>query len=84
MKRCATHRCADLVRAHVVDLTLTADELLAIARDENWSLGAAATYVQRGGFWSHYDSALTDCLPIFENVHAHEPDAVTPASSHTN
>jgi tetratricopeptide (TPR) repeat protein len=61
-------------RAHVVDLTLTVDELLAIARDENWSLGAAATYVQRGGFWSHYDSALTDCLPIFENVHAHEPD----------
>ncbi|MFD8495810.1 DUF4365 domain-containing protein [Amycolatopsis sp. NPDC059657] len=63
-----------LARAHVVDLTLTADELFAIARDENWSLGAAATYVQRGGFWSHYDSALTDCLPIFENVHAHEPD----------
>jgi hypothetical protein len=63
-----------LVRAHVVDLTLTADELLTIARDENWSLGAAATYVQRGGFWSPYDSALTDCLPIFENVHAHEPD----------
>jgi hypothetical protein len=63
-----------LARAHVVDLTLTADELLAVARDENWSLGAAATYVQRGGFWSHYDSALTDCLPIFENVHAHEPD----------
>lgn len=62
-----------LVRAHVVDLTLTADELLSIARDENWSLGAAATYVQRGGFWAHYDSALTDCLPIFENVHAHEP-----------
>jgi hypothetical protein len=63
-----------LARAHVVDLTLTADELLAVARDENWSLGAAATCVQRGGFWSHYDSALTDCLPIFENVHAHEPD----------
>ncbi|MFF1614153.1 DUF4365 domain-containing protein [Amycolatopsis sp. NPDC058278] len=63
-----------LARAHVVDLTLTADELFAIARDENWSLGAAATYVQRGGFWSHYDSALTDCLPILENVQAHEPD----------
>nr|WP_143268820.1 hypothetical protein [Amycolatopsis vastitatis] len=63
-----------LARAHVVDLTLTADELLRLARDENWSLGAAATYVQRGGFWSDYDNALTDCLPIFENVHAHEPD----------
>ncbi|VVJ18337.1 Uncharacterised protein [Amycolatopsis camponoti] len=63
-----------LARAHVVDLTLTADELFAIARDDNWSLGAAATYVQRGGFWSQYDSALTDCLPIFEKVHAHEPD----------
>jgi hypothetical protein len=63
-----------LARAHVVDLALTADELLAIAGDESWSLGAAATYVQRGAFWSHYDSALTDCLSILENVHAHEPD----------
>lgn len=63
-----------LARAHVVDLSLTADELVAIARQENWSLGAAATYVQRGAFWSHYDSALTDCLPVFESVHAHEPD----------
>jgi hypothetical protein len=63
-----------LACAHVVDLTLTADELLAIARDESWSLGAAATYVQRGGFWSNYDTALADCLPIFENVYAHEPD----------
>lgn len=63
-----------LARAHVVDLTLTAEELLGLARDENWSVGAAATYVQRGGFWSDYDSALTDCLPILENVHAHESD----------
>ncbi|MFS8102682.1 DUF4365 domain-containing protein [Lentzea alba] len=63
-----------LARAHVVDLTLTAEELLGLARDENWSLGAAATYVQRGGFWSDYNSALADCLPILENVHAHEPD----------
>lgn len=61
-------------RSYIVDIALAADELLEIARDEDWKLGAASTYMRRETFWAHYETALTDCLPIFESVHTHAPD----------
>lgn len=68
-------------RFYIVDLTLTSDELLEIAHDENWQLGAAATQIRRAAFWKHYESALTDCLPVFESVHQYRPDLL--AAWHT-
>ncbi len=64
---------ATFARSYIVDLTLTPDELLEIARDEDWQLGAAATHIGRAAFWDHYENALADCLPIFDNVHLHAP-----------
>lgn len=69
-----------LARSYIVDLTLTSDELLEIAGDEHWQLGAATAQVRRAAFWEHYESGITDCLPIFDNVHRHAPICWPPGS----
>jgi hypothetical protein len=62
-----------LARACVVDLPLSPDDLLDLARESGWMSGPATVIVSRSALWADYSAGLGAYLRIVEAVQGNMP-----------
>ncbi len=73
-QRAILHTLAD---QYVVDLPLTADDIVALATGHNWEIGPAHTALVRPGWWRHHDNDWPDTwLHIATYARQHSADAL--------
>jgi hypothetical protein len=66
-----------LAEQYVVDLPLTADDIIAVAMSHDWSVGPAHTALGRAGWWRHHDSDWADAwLEIATTARSHSSEAL--------
>lgn len=66
-----------LAEHYVVDLPLTADDIVTIATTQNWALGPAHTALSRPAWWQHHSDWTTPWLQIATAARNHSPNALT-------
>jgi hypothetical protein len=65
-----------LVRAGIVDLAVTTEELLQLAADEGWLPGSSVTILTRAAFWMFFHTAREIFLKLIGDVAEHAPETI--------